>query len=57
MRDEHSVVMADGQAEMKGKIIRFAHMGDTARREAADAGFEALSQALSQLGHSAPAVN
>ena len=52
MRDERSVIMEDGQVELKGKIIRFAHMGDTAREACAQEGLAALADAMSSLGFS-----
>lgn len=56
MRDHSNVVMADGQGDLEGRIVRFAHMGDTARPEAAEAGFRAFQDALVFVGHSAPAA-
>ncbi len=48
MRDTHQVVMADGQGELQGKIVRWAHMGATACPEDSRRGFDALSDALKQ---------
>ncbi len=45
MRETHQVVMADGQGELKGKIVRFAHMGACGMKEA-ERGYEALRDAL-----------
>ncbi len=44
------VKMADGQGELKGRIIRFAHMGYTARWECAARGLDALGAALEGTG-------
>ena len=45
MRDTHRVIMADGQGELQGKIVRMAHMGycylDDAKK-----GIEAMKDAL-----------
>ena len=46
MRDVHQVVMADGQGELKGKIVRFAHMGAACTMRDAKRGMDALSDAL-----------
>lgn len=46
MRDVHHVVMADGQGELKGKIVRFAHMGAAGNMNDAKKGYEAFSDAL-----------
>lgn len=50
MNDHSNVVMADGQGELQGRIVRFAHMGDTARVEAAEAGYAAFAEALAFVG-------
>ncbi len=50
MRDEHGVVMADGQGELLGKIVRFAHMGAACTPDDAKRGFEAFTQALKKAG-------
>lgn len=53
MRDTHQVVMADGQGELKGKIVRFAHMGYACTLSDAKKGFEAFCEAMSQVGFKA----
>jgi len=49
MRETHQVVMADGQGEMQGKIVRFAHMGACSMKDA-ERGLAAFSSALEQTG-------
>ena len=51
MRDQHSVVMADGQGELQGKIIRFAHMGYACTMKDAKTGYEAFCDALAKSGY------
>jgi len=51
MRSEENIVMANGQAQLKGKMVRFAHMGDTAREEPARRGLNALTRALAGVGY------
>jgi aspartate aminotransferase-like enzyme len=51
MRDEHQVVMADGQGELKGKIVRFAHMGAACTMEDAKAGMKAFTDAMTKKGY------
>lgn len=55
MRDQFNVIAANGQSELQGKILRFAHMGDAARMECAQKGLQALRSALASVGH-APAA-
>lgn len=50
MRDVHHVVMADGQGEMQGKIVRFAHMGSCTIKDA-ERGWEAFRDAMAQAGY------
>ncbi len=50
MRDTHKVVMADGQGELQGKIVRFAHMGAVCNKEDAQRGFEAFHDAIIKVG-------
>ncbi|MFT5206741.1 MAG: aspartate aminotransferase-like enzyme [Candidatus Omnitrophota bacterium] len=50
MRDEGGVIMANGQAELKGRVVRFAHMGMTASLECAQRGFDAFEKALIKAG-------
>ena len=49
MRDEHSVIMADGQGELKGKIVRFAHMGYACTPKDAEVGLRALEDAMQKV--------
>lgn len=51
MRDKFNVIAANGQSELEGKILRFAHMGDAARMECAQKGLDALNSALSSVGY------
>jgi serine---pyruvate transaminase len=51
MRDEYQVVMADGQGELQGKIIRFAHMGAACTKKDAQYGFEAFTAAMAKAGY------
>ncbi len=46
MRDVHQVVMADGQGELQGKMVRFAHMGAACTMNDAKRGLEAFVDAL-----------
>ncbi|MBF0253508.1 MAG: alanine--glyoxylate aminotransferase family protein [Candidatus Omnitrophica bacterium] len=55
MRDKHGVIMANGQGDLKGRIVRFAHMGDTARPESAETGWCALTDALEVCSQATPA--
>jgi len=52
MRDSHQVVMADGQGELQGKIVRFAHMGAVCTPEHAQRGYEAFCDAMTKLERS-----
>ena len=54
LRDQHRIVMADGQGELQGKIVRFAHMGAACTQKDAERGFAAFCGALAQNGY-APA--
>ena len=57
MRDEHQVVMADGQGEWLGKIVRFAHMGAAATLQDAKSGMQAFTAAMNKKGHKMPMVS
>ncbi len=58
MRDQHHVVMADGQGELQGKIVRFAHMGWACTMKDAKTGYDAFCDALAKSGYKrAQAVN
>ena len=48
MRDEKGVTMAGGQGEMKGKIVRIAHMGSI-RKEDLEEGIAVLDETLEEL--------
>lgn len=50
MRDTYGVTIAGGQAEMKGKIIRIAHMGFIEEFDII-AGISCLEKVLAQMGH------
>jgi len=50
MRDEHRVVMADGQGELQGRIVRFAHMGAACTMPDAQRGFDAFCAAMAKKG-------
>ena len=53
MYDRFHVMVAGGQGEMAGKIIRIAHMGYISSDDVL-AGLDALEQALNALGHRVP---
>ncbi|MCM8776441.1 MAG: aminotransferase class V-fold PLP-dependent enzyme, partial [Candidatus Omnitrophica bacterium] len=48
MRDEKGVTMAGGQGELKGKIVRCAHMGAITRGDL-EIGFQVLGETLTEL--------
>ena len=50
MRESHAVVMADGQGELVGKIVRFAHMGYACTKKDAKTGFDAFVDAMTKNG-------
>ncbi|MCB4792352.1 MAG: alanine--glyoxylate aminotransferase family protein [Elusimicrobia bacterium] len=50
LREEYGVSIAGGQGKLKGKIIRFAHMGYIGKADLL-VGFACLEMVLSQLGH------
>lgn len=52
MRDDKGVTMAGGQGEVKGKIIRIAHMGSI-RKQDLDEGLGVLKETLEELGAAA----
>ena len=49
MRDEKGVTMAGGQAELKGKIVRIAHMGSITKKELEE-GISVLQETLQEMG-------
>ena len=51
MRDDHQVVMADGQGELQGKVVRFAHMGAACTMQDAGVGMNAFTDAMAKKGH------
>lgn len=57
MRDEHGVIMADGQGELQGKIVRFAHMGYACTMKDAKTGFNAFRDAMAKKGYRAGALS
>jgi aspartate aminotransferase-like enzyme len=50
MRDTYGVTIAGGQAQLKGKIIRIAHMGYINRFDII-AGIDCLEKVLSEMGY------
>lgn len=54
MRDKFQVVMADGQGELQGKVVRFAHMGYACTMKDAQKGFEAFCDAMAAAGYKHP---
>jgi len=50
MRDTHGISVAGGQAQLKGKIIRIAHMGYLDEYDIL-AGISCLEKCLKELGH------
>ena len=50
MRDKYGVTIAGGQAEMRGKIFRIAHMGFIEEFDIIT-GISCLEKVLSQMGH------
>lgn len=48
MRDEKGVTMAGGQGEMKGKIIRIAHMGAITKKDLQE-GIQVLDETLQEM--------
>ncbi|MBN1823535.1 MAG: alanine--glyoxylate aminotransferase family protein [Endomicrobiales bacterium] len=50
LREEYGVSIAGGQAQLKGKIIRFAHMGYIGKADLL-VGFACLEMVLSKLGY------
>ncbi len=51
LRDEHKIVMADGQGELQGKIVRFAHMGAACTMKDAERGVRSFADAMSKVGY------
>ena len=51
MRDAEDIWMADGQGELQGKIVRFAHMGAGCTMESAKKGLAVFRQALKKAGY------
>ena len=49
MRDEKGVTIAGGQGEVKGKIIRIAHMGSITKADL-EKGIQVLKQTLEEMG-------
>lgn len=49
MRDDKGVCMAGGQGEMKGKIVRVAHMGSI-RKKDLEEGLAVLKETLEEMG-------
>jgi aspartate aminotransferase-like enzyme len=57
MRDAHAVVMADGQGELQGRIVRFAHMGYACTKKDAKTGMDAFVDAMKVNGFRKGAIN
>lgn len=57
MKAESRVVMADGQGSLQGRLIRFAHMGDSAREDCAARGLEALTASFRALRQALETAN
>ena len=53
-REEHNTVFAGGQADLRGKIFRFGHLG-LVSEEDIRGGLDALEASLATLGYAAPA--
>ena len=53
-REEHHTVFAGGQADLRGRIFRFGHLGLVTEDDVRD-GLQALERSLTALGHTAPA--
>ncbi|MFA5116385.1 MAG: alanine--glyoxylate aminotransferase family protein, partial [Candidatus Omnitrophota bacterium] len=50
MRDTYGITIAGGQSELKGKVIRVAHMGFIEEFDII-AGISCLEKVLKQMGH------
>lgn len=50
MRDNRQVVMANGQGELKGKMVRFAHMGSCSMADA-ERGLSAFTEAMEKVAY------
>lgn len=53
MRDEKGVTLAGGQAELKGKIVRIAHMGAITEKDL-ETGIRVLEETLQEMKKSRP---
>ncbi len=49
MRDEKGVTMAGGQGEIKGKVVRIAHMGSITKENLIE-GIQVLEETLNEMG-------
>ena len=54
MRDKYGISIAGGQGELKGKIIRIAHMGCITKENIEEA-LSCLEKILSEMGYKVPA--
>lgn len=54
LKKRFSIIIADGQKELKGKIMRIGHLGHVSEREVLTT-LAALEAVLNELGHSIPA--
>lgn len=48
IRDNYQIIMADGQGELQGKIVRFAHMGYACTMTDAEKGVKAFTDAMAK---------
>ena len=53
MREKYRVTMAGGQAKLKGKVVRIAHLGYQSELDVILA-LATLEMALTELGHHLP---
>ena len=51
MLDPYGVRVAGGQEQLKGKIVRIAHLGGSCNEQHLTAGLIALERALNDCGH------
>jgi aspartate aminotransferase-like enzyme len=54
LKKRFSIIIADGQKELKGKIMRIGHLGHVSEREVLTT-LSALEAVLNDLGHTVPA--
>ncbi|MDO8579910.1 MAG: alanine--glyoxylate aminotransferase family protein, partial [Candidatus Omnitrophota bacterium] len=54
MRDKYGVTVAGGQGQLKGKVVRFAHMGCLTEKDLIE-GIACFEKVLQEMGYSFPA--